>query len=298
MNYADYAGQDPVFMLHHAMIDRLFAMWQVVNQDSNNSYVNPEPALYSTFTSNAYAVQDVNTPLTPFRKNIAGDFWTSADVHGTEVFSYQYPETATYTGQNVTQKVINAINTLYGSCVAGAVFQIDTTNQKRSTSTAIFSSGAIYNEWKAGIVFHKRALGAPFNIYLFIGPFNSDPWASPSWSMEPNLAGYHGNVIRASPCSCQADDTASAELPLTSALIKHMDAGELKSLDPEDVVPFLMGHLQYRITLANDTAVSNGDPRLTKLKINVLSSEVQSLGGEGSLPIWGPWRGEFDISTD
>jgi tyrosinase len=34
MTYIDYAAFDPSFFLHHAMIDRCFAMWQALNPDS------------------------------------------------------------------------------------------------------------------------------------------------------------------------------------------------------------------------------------------------------------------------
>lgn len=47
MTYLDYAAFDPIFWLHHAMIDRCFALWQVVH---NNSYVEPMAAIEQTFT--------------------------------------------------------------------------------------------------------------------------------------------------------------------------------------------------------------------------------------------------------
>lgn len=34
MTYFDYSAFDPVFWLHHVMIDRCFALWQAVNPDS------------------------------------------------------------------------------------------------------------------------------------------------------------------------------------------------------------------------------------------------------------------------
>lgn len=38
MQYPDVAAFDPVFWLHHANVDRIVAMWQVLNPDS---YVVP-----------------------------------------------------------------------------------------------------------------------------------------------------------------------------------------------------------------------------------------------------------------
>jgi len=34
MSYVTYAAFDPIFMLHHTMVDRVFAMWQVLNPNS------------------------------------------------------------------------------------------------------------------------------------------------------------------------------------------------------------------------------------------------------------------------
>lgn len=34
MSYIEYSAFDPIFFLHHAMIDRCFAMWQALNPNS------------------------------------------------------------------------------------------------------------------------------------------------------------------------------------------------------------------------------------------------------------------------
>lgn len=34
MNVVTYASFDPIFMLHHTMVDRVFAMWQSINPNS------------------------------------------------------------------------------------------------------------------------------------------------------------------------------------------------------------------------------------------------------------------------
>ena len=47
MTYLDYSAFDPAFFLHHAMIDRCFALWQALYPDS---YVEPMQAVEQTFT--------------------------------------------------------------------------------------------------------------------------------------------------------------------------------------------------------------------------------------------------------
>lgn len=48
MTYLDYSAFDPLFMLHHAMVDRLFAIWQALHPDS---YVEPMVSNEQTFTT-------------------------------------------------------------------------------------------------------------------------------------------------------------------------------------------------------------------------------------------------------
>ncbi|KAG9607898.1 Di-copper centre-containing protein, partial [Aureobasidium melanogenum] len=69
MTYLDYAAFDPVFWLHHVMVDRSFALWQTLHTDT---YVEPLAAVGSTFTYPAGTVNDENSALTPFFKDTAG----------------------------------------------------------------------------------------------------------------------------------------------------------------------------------------------------------------------------------
>jgi len=34
MSFTDYSAFDPIFFMHHAMVDRSFALWQILNPDS------------------------------------------------------------------------------------------------------------------------------------------------------------------------------------------------------------------------------------------------------------------------
>lgn len=63
MTYLDYSAFDPIFWLHHMMVDRSFALWQAVNP---NSYVVPTKAFQNTYTIPAGQTLDENT-----RKSLA-----------------------------------------------------------------------------------------------------------------------------------------------------------------------------------------------------------------------------------
>lgn len=58
MTYLDYSAFDPSFFLHHAMIDRCFALWQALYPDS---YVEPMAAIEQTFTIRVGDIEDENS---------------------------------------------------------------------------------------------------------------------------------------------------------------------------------------------------------------------------------------------
>ncbi|KAI9835270.1 MAG: hypothetical protein M1819_002414 [Sarea resinae] len=108
-----YSAFDPIFFLHHAMVDRVWAMWSALWTDT---YVDPETQQYGTYTVTAGDTLDVNSPLTPFFYETNGNFWTSADVRNPKTFGYTYPDLVDW---NVSNSVYQAnvrtiINTLYG----------------------------------------------------------------------------------------------------------------------------------------------------------------------------------------
>lgn len=112
MAWIQYSSFDPIFWLHHANVDRLFAIWQAIYP---NSYTAPEVDVEGTFTNAPGETEDVNTPLTPFHSDGLGTLYTSVTVRSTRPFGYTYPEVVDW-GVNATQLSTNtrtAINDLY-----------------------------------------------------------------------------------------------------------------------------------------------------------------------------------------
>jgi tyrosinase len=58
MSYLDYSAFDPLFMLHHAMVDRVFAVWQALHPDS---YVEPMFSVEQTYTTARNSLLDGDT---------------------------------------------------------------------------------------------------------------------------------------------------------------------------------------------------------------------------------------------
>lgn len=58
MTFLDYSAFDPLFFLHHTMIDRCFALWQAVNDFDGR--VEAAVAVSDTFTINIGDIIDGN----------------------------------------------------------------------------------------------------------------------------------------------------------------------------------------------------------------------------------------------
>src|SRR5450756_1550021 len=75
--------------LHHANVDRIFALWQAVFP---NQYLTPMSEGPGTFALAPGTLDTQYTPLEPFSSNGRGQFYTSASSWKTSTFGYTYPE--------------------------------------------------------------------------------------------------------------------------------------------------------------------------------------------------------------
>lgn len=105
-----YSSYDPVFWLHHANVDRIFALWQALNP---KSYSFDTKLAQGTYTTAEGTQVDVNSPLQPFHKDTAGKFWTSNDVRDTKIFGYTYPELND--GKTTVGDIRGKVQKLYGA---------------------------------------------------------------------------------------------------------------------------------------------------------------------------------------
>ncbi|KAL8988921.1 MAG: hypothetical protein Q9177_002084 [Variospora cf. flavescens] len=62
MSNIPYSSFDPIFWLHHANVDRLFALWQTIYP---NATVTPQVNAVGTFTVDPGTTEDINTPGSP-----------------------------------------------------------------------------------------------------------------------------------------------------------------------------------------------------------------------------------------
>ncbi|KAI1501711.1 hypothetical protein F5X99DRAFT_428173 [Biscogniauxia marginata] len=310
-----YSAFDPLFFLHHTNVDRIFAMWQLLY---NNTYVVPTPAMYASHTTPQGQTEDSQTALTPFFAN-ATSFWTSNTVRNHEVFGYTYPEVA----NKSRAEVIASINRLYTDYSPAAMFtegqrnllkggRSHSDNGKYQGSSqpgphkpkalawnhltsahppmSVVFRGSSYREWIANIRVNRQALDTSFSIYLFIGTTSND---SISWPFADNLAGTLGVFANNGLQGKMLEGKITGTIPLTSALMSLVAAGTVPSLHPDDIGPFLKSQLELRVALLDGTVVDTGE--VDGLWVNIVSSSVTAPRTEHALAKWGEIESHFEL---
>ncbi|KAI2638091.1 Di-copper centre-containing protein [Xylaria nigripes] len=308
-----YSAFDPLFFLHHANVDRIFAIWQAIH---NDTYVVPTAAVYASHTQKQGDIEDVQTPLKPFFAN-GTSFWTSDMVRNPEVFGYTYSEVHNKTRDEVVAE-INRLYTDYSPATISlgskrmGLLGVDQPTEGKSRTSRIMawqresvrdlpmdkvftvnSDGKVYREWIANIEVNKHALNCSFLVYLSIGVGSND---SSSWQAIDNFVGSLGVFAGHSPSIKRiGNGKVTGTIPLTSALIRIVTDGYVSSLDPEDIEPFLRSSLKLGVALADGTAINVTS--VSGLSVTIVSSVVSVPSTEYELPRWGDVEYHFDLDT-
>jgi tyrosinase len=328
MSFIQFSAFDPIFFLHHAMVDRILAMWQVLYPES---WVVPEKVSQASATTNEGQLIDNNWPLTPFFHSSARDFLTSSMVRDWTNFGYTYREVSGATmsemlgdpekAKTMRSQVADWINQLYSAQSPSrfALEQISPTirrNQKlggqrgQLTSDPKFSTVGEaqsithqrrrsvlrdnkYREWIVNIHVDKQELNQPFVIHLFLGRIPPD---SRRWSTATSHVGSMGVFASSAshPIKMKASHLVSGTVPITAALTERVGSGILNGLGVEDVKPYLQKRLRVRIVAAGGEVVDR--KRLPTLGLHVASSLVEAPTTEDELPSWGEVISHFDLT--
>lgn len=262
MTNAAYSAFDPVFWLLHANIDRMTTIWQTLNPDSwvtNNS--NPT----ATFTSAAGAYADEDTPLHPFHRSRAGDFWTSASVRDHTIFGYTYPELV---GLSADDTLVMRVNRLYGND-ATSQFSWKLGDPVPSTSP---KKGYIYNDRRsiqvsspqehnpyqyqyfANIKVRKSGSEGGYKVFVFLGFTDAatagSTYDATVWMRNRSFVGFTGfqTMGYAGDASSTVQGDANGVVAMTNALEDRLRSGELASMDEETVEKYLYDNMSWRIT--------------------------------------------------
>jgi tyrosinase len=322
MGYVQWSAFDPVFFLHHTMVDRVLAIWQALHP---TAWVTPSRALVNSYTIRRGQTVSSNTALAPFFSSVNGSFWDSDGVRDHTKFGYTYAEllqgpiitpnnVAVAAAQVRTAK--QAVNRMYGSFSPANLFlkelrasgfktsssdkRVKGGNVARSAMASKIFVGDRYREWTANVYVGKQALAedgvGASSVNFFLG--GDVPRGDPrDWSTAPNHVGTMGVFASAGRYGSNSpgnghEVAVSATMPLTAALVKKVASGELQSLEPGDVEGYLKANLK-RVVLGRKGEVVV--ECVEGVRIEIVSSEVAAPWSEEELPRWGEGKVSFEM---
>ncbi|KAG8628704.1 hypothetical protein KVT40_002569 [Elsinoe batatas] len=287
MSYLDYSAFDPIFFLHHAMVDRVWALWSALHGGANggNTYTYVEEAVSrgSTFVWPQGTRINSNTPLRPFHRDSNRNPWTSEQVRSTTTFGYQYADAPNGVNPN---DVARTVNSLYG---AQAV------RRKRDLVSLSKRSDDHHYHYIANIASQKFQLNGTYAVFVFLG----EPSDNPSeWSTSDKLVGTHGvtaNLAGAGSTMNTRDVLVTGSIPLTTKLLAKCDSGELPDLEPTTIEPYLEKNMEWRVAKFDGTAVDAGN--VPGLSVSVVTSDVRPPTVDTELPVWGHFTALPEITV-
>ncbi|KAF4446357.1 hypothetical protein F53441_9980 [Fusarium austroafricanum] len=233
MTYVPLSSFDPLFLLHHAMTDRLVAIWQLLNPDS---WITPLPAGENSFTTLKGEMQDSQSPLTPFFASDDGTFWNSDTSRTTEAFGYAYADTD-LTGkqkEDVRSELQKKVTDWWGG---------STMVNLQASSGAMMDSGSSstgsVTQWTAVVRANMGALPGPFSVHFFLDEPSSD---CSQWSFDENQAGAvsfpfmghetpsEGIVSGAVPLKVQARDISKLQTRVCFDFREEVETSDVAGL--------------------------------------------------------------------
>lgn len=301
MLWPEISAFDPIFWLHHANVDRLFAMWQVLNPDS---YIVPTLNAYGTFYELPGFIDSGNTSLAPFHSGNGTKMFTNDDVRNLAPFNYAYPEIPDWTlhGTQLAAYVRTQINLKYNPPVPR---RKRSKGFRRATSIQTAFSDIGYQEirslginnakvqWTIKVVLDRYAYDTAFSLHFFMGP---PPVDVSSWSTAKNLIGSQSQFIvsdvRAMFPAGAPRGLSRGEVPLTHVLLAGVERGFLPDLSPASVVPILRKALSWRARTADNREIELS--QLSGLSISVGSKVTVPTTREDRFPVYAPiiWHPE------
>jgi len=254
MSFPAVAAFDPVFWLHHAFVDRLFTVQQKLYP--GNQLVD-QVQRSTTYMSQDSETIGNETPLYPFRKNSAGDFWKAGDVYDETQFNYYYADVRPQDSSNTIRSMLY---NKYGGGSAAA------RRRKRDVSSTN-GTDAIEYQYSAALLSGKFM----HTTELYLDNQTDNVIASKSYAGMP----YNPNA---------PNITVAATIDL-SAVVDQLEAnGTISSTDPDVVLPFLTANLKWRHFLNNGSQIADNAPAFY-FEIQIHQSTIQPTTSSDSFPV-------------
>jgi tyrosinase len=293
MGIVPQAAYDPVFWLHHANVDRVFALYQAAYPDK---WIVESAEVGQNMWYTSGTVKDGSSGLEPFHQTSQGDLWVSDDVRDTRKFNYVYDDL-------YNQGAAPLINSLYGD--NGQDFEAgsdDKGSLAKRTGDATNLGDYLTNvadgvsrlvegkttEYIASIKVDAMAMNGSFTVYVFDGEF--DETDASEWYCEKNLIGSHG--FFASPTAMESNSKVRAGISITDVVFSRTLGGLLDDLTNGGVTSYLKNKIEWRIV--DSTGCIKEGKDVPGFHLDVISSEVEISKDPTCLPTWG----KFDVLSE
>ncbi|KAB5566591.1 hypothetical protein GE09DRAFT_740262 [Coniochaeta sp. 2T2.1] len=219
-----WSAFEPLFMLHHANVDRLIAMWQAIHY--NSSILNTTSLALGTYGTANGTIVDADTPLKPFYDTNT-TFHTSRTASDIRTFGYTYPEINDWntTPDQLASFVTSRVNDLYGQGTDGSPPKPALNPEKVAASPSQLVS------YSAEIRVERSEVPLPCNIDLVLGD---------------HVLG------RIALLGMPMSGVSYGTIPLGEALQK-LNLGGMKE---DTLVPYLQRHLEVIVRNSDGTVFS------------------------------------------
>ncbi|EXJ78291.1 hypothetical protein A1O3_09452 [Capronia epimyces CBS 606.96] len=307
MQFPEVAGFDPVFWLHHANVDRLFAMWQALYPDS---FIVPTVNAYGSYYEAVGFVDSGTSALAPFHSDDSGTMFTSEAVRSIKSFGYSYPELPDWemSSSQLAAHVRSAVNSLYNPISNTTVAHLRRNVQHRSANLADSFGGVTLDmarqmnvnnldrQWSIAVSVDRFALETSFAIDFFIGDAPGD---APAWATAKNLIGTYAQFSPANATFLHPDGYPAGqvhgEISMTHTLAAGVLRGVIRDLSPQSVVPLLRKGLIWKARTASGLEVPLSD--LSGLSISVFSRPVVPTTSRDRFPTYGAVQWQESVTA-
>ena len=215
------------------------------------------------------------------------------------------------------QKISDTIDTLPQDAVTVPAAEAKPSPQVPAHQVVVGENKQPLQVWDAHVSVRKHAFNGSFNVHVFIGYVKDDQ--PERFMTKKNEVGFMGifarsNEAAAECANCQVsqaqDLQVASVVPLTTYLTDYLDANPIAEglirdgnkktihdLGPEEVVPFLREHLQWRITDLSSTLLS-GQEQDAKLRVAVTRRVFYPPDENNLMGVYGPETVHAEITNN
>lgn len=252
MTMTQFSAYDPSFWLHHANVDRVTAIWQVLYDDV---YLEPTFNEDGTYYQSPNTTDTLETPLAPFHSGVGDRMWNAATARRISTFGYTYPELLETGANESSFKAIvrEKINRLYNPNAVSPSNSSKHIITSRNTNIAQVMSNVHANtalrlgvnnleiQWYLRVRADDERLNK-LAIFFFVG---EEPLHSVDWPTARNLVGSYVPLFDSGSASNHA--STYIDVPCTHTIAAAVDRGILRNILSDAAVPFIESHVRARV---------------------------------------------------